>query len=89
MKATTKTLAAVAIVLLVVLGSLRLWHRARSAGEVSRAQPGAAWRMPGGIGATNAAAPTVAGIAVPAWFGQRGAPIRRIAGRVTFGGEPV
>jgi RNA polymerase sigma factor (sigma-70 family) len=88
MKATTKAIVALVILLLLAFGGIQLWRHHSSVSEVTRAQPGAAWRMPGGIGGTNAA-PTVAGVAVPSWFGQRGAPIRRIAGRVTFAGEPV
>ena len=57
--------------------------------EVTRAQPGTAWRVAGGLAGAPTATPTVAGVAVPSWFGQRGAAIRRIAGRVTFAGQPV
>ena len=89
MKSTTRAMVAILIVLLVGFGA-RLWQRtAASRNEVTRAHPGVAWRVAGGIGATPSANPTVAGVAVPTWFGQRGAPLRRIAGRVTFGGEPV
>jgi RNA polymerase sigma factor (sigma-70 family) len=89
MKATTKTVAALAILLLLLLGSVRLWQRLAPAGDVAHARPGAAWRMPGGIGSAANSPLTVGGLALPAWFGQRGAPVRRIAGRVTFAGEPV
>ncbi|HEY1587649.1 MAG TPA: carboxypeptidase-like regulatory domain-containing protein, partial [Polyangia bacterium] len=89
MKVTTKTVAALVLVLLFVLGTMRLWHRIAPGNEVTRARPGAAWRVPGGIGAKAGGAATVAGVIVPPWFGQRGAPIRRIAGRVTFAGQPV
>lgn len=89
MKATTRVVAAVALVLLALF-VVRLWHRsAASRNEVTRAQPGTAWRVAGGLAAAPTATPTVAGVAVPSWFGQRGAPIRRIAGRVTFAGQPV
>ena len=89
MKATTRVVAAVALVLLALFAA-RLWHRyAATRNEVTRAQPGTAWRVAGGLGAAPTATPTVAGVAVPSWFGQRGAPIRRIAGHVTFAGEPV
>ncbi|MGZ3428959.1 MAG: carboxypeptidase regulatory-like domain-containing protein, partial [Polyangia bacterium] len=89
MKATTRVVAAVALVLLALFAA-RLWHRHAATGnEVTRAQPGTAWRVAGGLAAAPTSTATVAGVAVPSWFGQRGAPIRRIAGRVTFGGEPV
>src|SRR4051812_9851558 len=89
MKATTRVVAAVALVLLALF-AVRLWGRSTAArNEVSRAQPGTAWRVPGGLAAAPTATPTVAGVAVPSWFGQRGAPIRRVAGRVTFAGQPV
>src|SRR5206468_3554000 len=90
MKGIIKTVGALVILGLLALGGVRLWPRHSSASEVSGARPGAAWRATGGIGggATNAG-PTVAGVALPSWFGQRGAPVRRIAGRVTFAGEPV
>ena len=90
MKVTAKVAAAIVIVLLFVAGGVALWRGSSSVpSEVSRAKPGVAWRVPGGIGAPTKAPPTVAGVALPSWFGQRGAPLRRIAGRVTFGGEPV
>ncbi|HEY1588003.1 MAG TPA: sigma-70 family RNA polymerase sigma factor, partial [Polyangia bacterium] len=89
MKLSTKVAAAVAVLLLLVAGGVTLFRHAATTNEVSRAHPGVAWRVPGGIGATTNAPPTVAGVAVPSWFGQRGAPLRRIAGRVTFAGAPV
>ncbi|HEY2749408.1 MAG TPA: carboxypeptidase regulatory-like domain-containing protein [Polyangia bacterium] len=85
MKTGAKAAIAVVVVLAIAV-ALRWWRR--SADEVTRAAPGTAWRVAGGIGSASAT-PTVAGVAVPFWFGQRGAPIRRVAGRVTFGGEPV
>ena len=89
MKPATRAVAAVLLVLLIFFAA-RTWRRtAASRNDVSRAQPGTVWRGTGGIGATQSAPPTVAGVAVPAWFGQRGAPVRRIAGRVTFEGAPV
>ena len=89
MKSTTRGVVAILIVLALLVG-VRTWRRtAASRNEVSHADPGTAWRVAGGIGATPSAPPTVGGVAVPAWFGQRGAPVRRIAGRVTFHGEPV
>ena len=89
MKVTTKAAAAVVIAFLLVAGGVAVWRHASGPSEVSRARPGVAWRVPGGIGATTSSPPTVAGVAVPSWFGQRGAPVRRIAGRVTFAGDPV
>jgi hypothetical protein len=76
------------VLLLLVGGWWLARHHARR-NEVTRAQPGVAWRVAGGIGALPSAPPTVAGVIVPPWFGQRGAPIRRVAGRVSFAGEPV
>ncbi len=85
MKATMRVVAAVALVLLALFAA-RLWVRSASTrNDVTRAKPGTGWRVAGGL----AAAPTVGGVALPSWFGQRGAPIRRIAGRVTFAGAPV
>lgn len=90
MKVSTKLVAAVIVLLLFVAGGVALFrHAATATNEVSRAKPGVAWRAPGGIGATATSPPTVAGVAVPSWFGQRGAPLRRIAGCVTFAGSPV
>lgn len=89
MKVSTKLAAAVVIVLAFAAGGVALWRHTAAPNEVSRARPGVAWRVPGGIGATLAAPPTVSGVVVPSWFGQRGAPLRRIAGIVTFAGAPV
>ena len=89
MKATTRGVAAVALVLIALLAA-RLWHRAAATrNEVTRAEPGTAWRVAGGLGAAPTATPTMAGVKLPSWVGQRGAPIRRVAGRVTFAGQPV
>jgi hypothetical protein len=89
MKATTRVVAVIALVLLAFFAA-RLWYRAAATrNEVTRAQPGTAWRAAGGLAAAPTATATVAGVAVPTWFGQRGAPIRRVAGRVTFAGQPV
>src|SRR5262249_6325902 len=85
MKAAVKIVVAVVVLALLLWGGLRL---ARSPSEVTRARPGAAWRMPGGVGAGSARVTVEVGT-VPAWFGQRGASVRRIAGRVTFAGNPV
>jgi RNA polymerase sigma factor (sigma-70 family) len=89
MKATTKVAAAVALLLMFIAGGVALFRHGSASSDVARARPGTAWRVPGGLGASTASPPTVAGVAVPSWFGQRGAPVRRIAGRVTFAGEPV
>lgn len=89
MKVATKVAIAVLIVLAFVAGGVALFRHAAVPSEVSRAHPGVAWRVPGGIGATLASPLTVSGVAVPSWFGQRGAPLRRIAGIVTFAGAPV
>ncbi|HEX8952801.1 MAG TPA: sigma-70 family RNA polymerase sigma factor, partial [Polyangia bacterium] len=89
MKVSTKVAAALVILLAFVAGGVALWRHSSVPSEVSRARPGVAWRVAGGIGATLASPPTVAGVKVPSWFGQRGAPLRRIAGLVTFAGAPV
>jgi RNA polymerase sigma-70 factor (ECF subfamily) len=89
MKATTKVAAAVLLLALFIAGGIALFRPGSSSTEVAHARPGTAWRVPGGLGATAAAPPTVAGVALPSWFGQRGASVRRIAGRVTFAGQPV
>jgi RNA polymerase sigma factor (sigma-70 family) len=89
MKVSTKVAAALVIVLAFFGGGIALWRHSSAPSEVSRARPGVAWRVPGGIGATRASPPTVEGVKVPSWFGQRGAPLRRIAGLVTFAGAPV
>jgi RNA polymerase sigma-70 factor (ECF subfamily) len=89
MKATTKVAAAVALLLMFIAGGIALFRRGSMSSDVAHARPGVAWRVPGGLGASAAAPPTVAGVELPSWFGQRGAPVRRIAGRVTYAGQPV
>ncbi|HEY1584650.1 MAG TPA: carboxypeptidase-like regulatory domain-containing protein, partial [Polyangia bacterium] len=89
MKVTMKVAAAAIVLLMFVVCGVAFFPHSSTTTEVSRARPGVAWRVPGGIGATTISPPTVAGVAVPSWFGQRGAPLRRIAGRVTFAGAPV
>ncbi|MDB4971123.1 MAG: hypothetical protein JWN44_6812 [Myxococcales bacterium] len=89
MKATTKLAAALVLLLMFLAGGFALFRHGSTSSDVARARPGTAWRVPGGLGASATAPPTVAGVALPSWFGQRGAPVRRIAGRVTFAGEPV
>ena len=89
MKVTTKVAAVIMVLCLFVASGVVFWRNASVPSEVSRARPGVAWRVPGGIGATTTSPPTVAGVAVPSWFGQRGAPLRQIAGIVTLAGAPV
>jgi RNA polymerase sigma-70 factor (ECF subfamily) len=89
MKTTTKLVAALVVLLMFVAGGIALFRGHGPSSEVALARPGTAWRVAGGLGATATSPPTVAGVAVPSWFGQRGAPVRRIAGRVTFAGAPV
>lgn len=90
MKNVVRVAVVVAVVLLLLVGArVARQLSSSSRNEVTRAEPGTAWRVAGGIGASPSAAPTVGGVAVPAWFGQRGAPLRHVAGRVTFAGEPV
>lgn len=89
MKATTKIAAAILLILVFIAGGVALFRRGPMSSDVERARPGVAWRVPGGLGASPASPPKEAGVALPSWFGQRGAPVRRIAGRVTFAGAPV
>ena len=89
MKLGTKLAVAIALALLFLAGGFALFRHGAASSDVAHARPGTAWRVPGGLGASPAAPPTVAGVALPSWFGQRGAPVRRIAGRVTFAGQPV
>ena len=84
MAKAAKVSAALVVLGLLLLGAVTVWRHVPT-GDVTRAPPGVAWRVSGGIGATA----TVAGVKIPPWFGQRGAHIRRIAGRVTFAGAPV
>ena len=80
----------VGLAVLVLLAFLLMrWLRPSVPSEVTHARPGMAWRVPGGVAAPEAAAPTIEGLAIPSWFGQRGAPVRRIAGHVTSNGAPV
>ena len=58
--------------------------------ELNRAHAGVAWHVPGGIGTSAGRAGDPRRRRHSAeWFGQRGAPIRRVAGRVTVDGAPV
>ena len=88
MKTFAKIVAAIALLVALALGGAALVRgRAASSRELGRADVGVAWHTARGIGARAPA--TLGGIAIPDWFGQRGAPIRRIAGRVTVDGAPV
>lgn len=89
MKSALKATIGVAVLLLVGWGSVVVWRAHAPGGEVTQSRAGVAWRVPGGLGVPGRAPATIAGVRVPDWFGQRGAAIRRIAGRVTAGGAPI
>lgn len=90
MKAGIKVAAGLVVLALVVFGGARLWRAPGGSTEVAHMSSGAPWR---GVAAGRSAAvvpsATLQGVTVPLWFGQRGAPVRRIAGRVTLAGAPV
>jgi hypothetical protein len=88
MKTSNKALLALIALLLAALAIVRISHKLTPVRELTLAQPGAVWRAPGGIGGQGSTA-TEDGVAMPSWFGQRGASVRRVAGRVTFDGSPV
>lgn len=88
-KLATKVSAAFVILCLLLLGAVSVSRHVLPTSDVTRTRPGVAWRVPGGIGNRPSSPPTMAGIALPPWFGQKGAPVRRIAGRVIFNGAPV
>ncbi len=90
MKTSANLVAAVALLVAFALGVVALQRRqSLSAAELSRAHAGVAWHTARGIGTSLRAPATLGGVAIPDWFGQRGAPIRRIAGRITVDGAPV
>ncbi|HEX4456323.1 MAG TPA: sigma-70 family RNA polymerase sigma factor, partial [Polyangia bacterium] len=89
MKGVAKAIAVALALVLLAWGGGRLIQRRVEGGDVGGARPGAAWRVAGGFGAIVSAPATVAGVSVPAWFGQPGAAMRRVAGHVTFAGAPV
>lgn len=76
----------VLVLLLLVGAGVMIWRKPPT--EVTQAKPGVPWRVAGGVG-SRTVAPTVEGAVVPSWFGQRGAPVRRVAGRVTYQNQPV
>ncbi|HEY2747480.1 MAG TPA: sigma-70 family RNA polymerase sigma factor, partial [Polyangia bacterium] len=87
---TMATLVAGALgVALLSWGAARRWRAPAGSTELARMTPGTPWR--GALGHRGAVddAATLAGARVPRWFGQPGAPVRRIAGRVTVGGAPL
>ncbi len=66
--------------------------RARTGSAGAAAEEGSSGGGAGsraGQGARAGGVPGAQSAALPAWFGRPGAPDRRIAGRVTFEGEPV
>src|SRR6185369_117121 len=89
MKSAIKVTAAAVVLLLLGWGTAVVWRHRAPAGEVTRSRAGVAWHVPGGIGVPGDAPATLAGTRIPDWFGQRGAAVRRIAGRVTVDGAPV
>lgn len=82
-----KILTAVVCVALLLLGSAHLLRIHATSTESFGASLGTKWRTPG-VDRSGSVA-TVEGVAIPSWFGQRGVPNRRIAGRVKFAGAPV
>lgn len=90
MKAAMKIAAAVVFAVMLFWGGSRLWRAHVAPTDVARTPAGTPWRgVVGPRGAVAAKDATLEGVTIPLWFGQRGAPIRRIAGRVTFGDAPV
>ena len=89
MKTAVKVTIAAAILLLLGWGSAIVWRGLAPGNEVTRTRAGVAWHVPGGIGVPGHAPATVDGTRIPAWFGQPGAAVRRVAGRVTADGAPV
>jgi RNA polymerase sigma factor (sigma-70 family) len=89
MKALLKLIGGVLGLLLLLWGGLH-WYRGQAPrDEVTRAAAGAPWRSRAGAHTATQPSATVEGVKIPLWFGQRGAAVRRIAGRVTSGGAPV
>src|SRR4051812_25174229 len=76
------------VLVLLLLGLAGVWFARKPPTEVTQAKPGIPWRAAGGIG-SRTVAPTVEGAVAPPWFGQRGAPVRRLAGRVTYDDKPI
>jgi RNA polymerase sigma factor (sigma-70 family) len=89
MKSAVKFTVAAVLLLALGWGSATLWRHRAPGGEITRARAGVAWHVPGGIGVPGRAPATLAGVSIPDWFGQRGAAVRRIAGRVTVDGTPL
>lgn len=83
-----KVLASALCVALMAWAGSRLWLTRAASTEIARMSPGTPWHGATGHHAVDGNAATVEGIKIPLWFGQRGAPVRRIAGRVTVRGAP-
>ena len=89
MKSAVKVTVAAVLLLLFGVGAVAVWRHRAPAGELTRTRAGVAWHVPGGIGVPGRAPATLDGTRIPDWFGQPGAAVRRIAGRVTTAGAPV
>jgi RNA polymerase sigma factor (sigma-70 family) len=89
MKSAVKLTVAAVLLLLLGWTTAVVWRHRAPGGELTRTQAGVAWHVPGGIGVPGQAPATLAGTRIPDWFGQRGAAVRRIAGRVTVDGAPL
>ncbi|MCU1282171.1 MAG: hypothetical protein JWM53_5717, partial [bacterium] len=89
MKSAVKVTAGVVLLLLLGWGGVVIWRAHAPSSEVTRSRTGVPWHVPGGIGVPGHAPATLAGVRVPDWFGQRGAAVRRVAGRVTADGAPI
>lgn len=94
LKTALKLTAGGLCLLLLWLTVPRLFRGQQPTAEATRAPVGTPWRHAAGasapsLSATAATVATIEGIEIPLWFGQRGAPVRRIAGRVTAAGAPL
>ncbi|MDB4967429.1 MAG: hypothetical protein JWN44_3118 [Myxococcales bacterium] len=91
MKTPLKVATAAAIILVLAsLGTRSIRRRHVAPVDGGGARVGAIWTGPAVAGANGRAAPEIGGIGFPAWFGQRNAPVRRVAGRVSLDdGSPV
>ena len=89
MKSAIKATVAAALLLLLGWGTAVVWRSRAPGNEVTRTRAGVAWHVAGGVGVPGQAPATVDGTSIPEWFGQPGAAIRRVAGRVTAGGAPI
>ena len=89
MKAAMKVVGGVLCLAFLLWSGSHLWRVHTGSTELARTPAGTPWRGVAARSAAAGSAATLGGVTIPLWFGQRGAPVRRIAGRVTFGGAPV